>query len=82
MQALPTREGQPGSPYRCVEGIEELSTTPFPGTDTLDDLFARAVRVYNVGDCLGTRELLSEHDEVQPNGKVFKKVSHTRHGIS
>ena len=23
--------------------------------------------------CLGTRTLLSEQDEVQPNGKVFKK---------
>ena len=24
--------------------------------------------------CMGTRELLSEEDEVQPNGRVFKKV--------
>jgi long-chain acyl-CoA synthetase len=24
-------------------------------------------------ECLGTREILSEEDEVQPNGKVFKK---------
>ena len=25
-------------------------------------------------DCLGTRELISEEDEKQPSGKVFKKV--------
>ena len=35
----------------------------------------RAVRLYGDKDCLGSREQLSEEDEVQPNGKVFKKVS-------
>ena len=34
----------------------------------------RAVRLNGPRDCLGTREQLSEEDELQPNGKVFKKV--------
>ena len=42
---------------------------------TLDDLFVRAVGLYGPLDCLGTREVLSEEDEIQRTGKVFKKVS-------
>lgn len=59
--------------------MDTLSTSPFPGIETLDDLFARAVRVYGSADCLGTRELLHEHDEVQPNGKVFKKAEYGKY---
>lgn len=29
--------------------------------------------MYTNKKCLGTREILSEEDEVQPNGRVFKK---------
>ncbi len=43
-------------------------------TDKHWTLFLRAVRLYGPLDCLGTREQLSEEDELQPNGKVFKKV--------
>lgn len=25
--------------------------------------------------CLGTRQILAEEDEMQPNGRIFKKVS-------
>ena len=34
----------------------------------------RACRKYPNNKCLGTRELLAEEDEMQPNGRVFKKV--------
>lgn len=68
-------DSEPGSPYRAVDvALRELTTTPFPECRTLDDLFVRAVRVYGSKNCLGTRELLKEEDEKQPNGKVFKKV--------
>ena len=30
---------------------------------------------YGNEQCLGTRQFFREEDEVQPNGKVFKKVS-------
>lgn len=64
----------PGSPYRAVSHHESLATIDFPGVDTLDKLFDHAVAKFGKKDCLGTREVLSEENEMQPNGKVFKKV--------
>uniref|UniRef100_A0ACB8FWH6 Long-chain-fatty-acid--CoA ligase 4 n=1 Tax=Sphaerodactylus townsendi TaxID=933632 RepID=A0ACB8FWH6_9SAUR len=64
----------PGSPYRAISHLETLATIDFPGADTLDKLFDHAVAKFGRKDCLGTRELLSEENEMQPNGKVFKKL--------
>ncbi|XP_078694034.1 long-chain-fatty-acid--CoA ligase 4-like isoform X1 [Branchiostoma floridae x Branchiostoma belcheri] len=66
-------EGNPAAPYRSVDS-PELKTMMFEECDTIDKLWSRAVGLYATKKCLGTRELLSEEDEVQPNGKVFKKV--------
>lgn len=35
--------------------------------------FRRAVNLYPYRKCLGTREVIREEDEMQPNGRVFKK---------
>lgn len=43
--------------------------------DTLQKVFQYAVQKYADSNCLGTREILAEEDEVQRNGRVFKKVS-------
>jgi len=43
--------------------------------DTLTKAFDFAVRKYGDKQCLGTREVLGEDDEVQANGKMFKKLS-------
>lgn len=64
-----------GSPYRAISHFDSLATIDFPGADTLDKLFQHAVTKFGKKDCLGTRELLSEENEKQPNGKVFKKVA-------
>ena len=40
---------------------------------TLDAVFDYAANKYKEKECLGTRRIISEEDEVQPNGKVFKK---------
>ncbi|XP_078312564.1 long-chain-fatty-acid--CoA ligase 4-like [Crassostrea virginica] len=68
--------GHPGGPYRAVEvgGDQRLATSLFEDCITLDDLLKRAVQLYSSYKCLGTRDLLSEEDEMQSNGKVFKKV--------
>lgn len=34
-----------------------------------------ATKLHNDKNCLGTRKILSEEDEVQKNGKVFKKFA-------
>uniref|UniRef100_A0A8D0L0U4 long-chain-fatty-acid--CoA ligase n=1 Tax=Sphenodon punctatus TaxID=8508 RepID=A0A8D0L0U4_SPHPU len=73
LKAKPTSD-KPGSPYRSVAHLESLATIDIPGADTLDKLFDHAVATFGEKDCLGTRELLSEENEMQPNGKVFKKL--------
>ncbi|XP_025971531.1 long-chain-fatty-acid--CoA ligase 4 isoform X1 [Dromaius novaehollandiae] len=65
---------KPGSPYRSVAHLESLANINIPGADTLDKLFDHALAKFGKKDCLGTRELLSEENEMQPNGKVFKKL--------
>ena len=37
--------------------------------------FNYAVQKYGQKSCLGTREILGEEDEVQKNGKLFKKLA-------
>lgn len=61
-------------PYRSVDHFDSLASEDFPGKDTLDKLFKHAVQRFGEADCLGSREILSEENETQPNGKVFKKV--------
>ncbi|XP_053555276.1 long-chain-fatty-acid--CoA ligase 4 isoform X2 [Bombina bombina] len=63
-----------GSPYRALSHFDSLATIGLPGADTLDKLFEHALAKFGKNDCLGTREILSEDNEKQPNGKVFKKL--------
>uniref|UniRef100_A0A665TLL8 long-chain-fatty-acid--CoA ligase n=1 Tax=Echeneis naucrates TaxID=173247 RepID=A0A665TLL8_ECHNA len=65
---------RPAGPYRAINSQEKLVAWLHPGVGTLDKMFEHAARKFPQRDCLGTREVLSEEDEIQPNGKVFKKV--------
>lgn len=65
--------GDESGPYRAVECLDGLNTQ-LNECDTLDDLFVNSVRKFSNLKCLGYRELLREEDEIQPNGRVFKKV--------
>lgn len=67
----------PAGPYRAVNSQEKLVAWLHPAVDTLDKMFEHAAKRFPQRDCLGTREVLSEEDELQPNGKVFKKVRET-----
>ncbi|XP_030578846.1 long-chain-fatty-acid--CoA ligase 3-like, partial [Archocentrus centrarchus] len=66
--------GHPAGPYRAVNNQKRLVAWLHPGVDTLDKMFEYAAQKFPKRDCLGTREVLSEEDELQPNGKIFKKV--------
>ncbi|KAG7215132.1 hypothetical protein INR49_022748 [Caranx melampygus] len=66
--------GCPEGPYRAVSATKRLVTSMHPGVDTLDKVFEYAAMRFPERDCLGTREVISEEDEQQSNGKVFKKV--------
>lgn len=66
--------GRPEGPYRAVSSVKKLVTSLQPGLDTLDKMFEYAARRFPHRDCLGTREVISEEDEQQSDGKVHKKV--------
>ena len=66
--------GDLAGPWRAVEAMGGLTTTLFPECSTVDDMFKRAVEQFTSNRCLGTRELLREEEEQQPNGRIFKKV--------
>lgn len=66
--------GHPEGPYRAVSAVKRLVTSLHPGMDTLDKMFEYTAMRFPHRDCLGTREVISEEDERQSNGKVFKKV--------
>lgn len=66
--------GCPEGPYRAVSSSKRLASVLRPGVNTLDKIFAYASTQFPYRDCLGTREVISEEDERQSNGKVFKKV--------
>lgn len=66
--------GRAEGPYRSVDHFDSLAREDFPGKDTLDKLFTHAVQRFGPADCLGTRDVLCEENEIQPSGKVFKKL--------
>ncbi|CAB1326073.1 unnamed protein product [Coregonus sp. 'balchen'] len=70
--------GRPAGPYRATnreDGSQlKLVSSLHPGVDTLDKVMEHGAARFPERNCLGTREVLSEEDELQPNGKVFKKV--------
>lgn len=70
--------GCPEGPYRAVSATKRLATLLHPGVDTLDKVFEYAATRFPHRDCLGTREVISEEDERQSNGKVFKKVQNDK----
>lgn len=43
--------------------------------DTLEKMFTYVANVHSSKRCLGTRQILSEEDEIQPNGRIFKKYN-------
>lgn len=42
--------------------------------DTLEKVLRYAAETHGDKKCLGTRQILAEENELQPNGRVFKKV--------
>jgi len=77
------------APYLVVEGTEEVrfrrdrsNDNPTYNNiiikhkvDTVTKAFNYSVQQHSTKQCLGTREILAEEDELQSNGKVFKKLS-------
>lgn len=61
--------------YRNVDPIGAMHVTMVQQKiDTLEAMLKWVAGVHGNKRCLGTRQILAEEDEVQPNGRVFKKV--------
>jgi long-chain acyl-CoA synthetase len=43
--------------------------------DTLEKVFNLVARTHTTKNCMGTRKILKEIDEIQPDGKTLKKLS-------
>lgn len=72
---------KPDSAYRSVNSMNGLASVLYPGCNTLDKVFMYAKNKFKDKRLLGTREILNEEDEIQPNGKVFKKVRSLLHWL-
>lgn len=44
--------------------------------DTMPKMLDFVSSKYKNKRCLGTRRIIAEEDEIQPNGRVFKKVQY------
>lgn len=74
VKAVSVDKGNPAGPYRNVDSIERLITTPIRGCHTIVRLYAQAVDKFRDRPSLGIRKVIKDENEVQPNGKVFKKT--------
>lgn len=45
---------------------------------TLEGVLLWVSKIHGEKKCLGTRQILAEEDEVQPNGRIFKKARRRR----
>ncbi|KAH7941340.1 hypothetical protein HPB49_012401 [Dermacentor silvarum] len=69
--AKPIKQGDPSSPYMRPEKLE---IECLKGVQTLDEATRKAIRLYPERPALGTRPVLGQSEEKQPNGSVFKKL--------
>lgn len=56
-----------------VKNCPDLEAFKNAGIQTMYECFEYAVKLHTHKRMVGTRKVLREEDEVQPNGKVFKK---------
>ena len=78
-RAIPSSPIREGDTQVTYEPVEEKEKSPIieafesSGIKTMDGVFRWSVERYGVRRFLGTRDILGEDDEVQPNGRMFAK---------
>jgi len=61
--------------YRSLQEPREVHVQlVHDGIDTMAKVMHFVAKLHQHKRCLGTREILAEEDEIQPNKRVFKKV--------
>ena len=75
MQAAPIRKDSRSITYRSVDKPTEMHIEMVrENVNTMASMMEFVANKHANKKCLGTRQILAEEDEVQPNGRVFKKV--------
>lgn len=76
LQARPLNHGEDDFiVYRSVTKISDVHAKFIQDKlDTMEKVFCSAVSQHKNKPALGTRVIISEEDEMQPDGKIFKKV--------
>lgn len=60
--------------YRNVDAPKEHHVKMLQeNIDTLEKMFKYVAKIHTTKKCLGTRDILGEEDEMQDNGRMFKK---------
>jgi len=73
-RAVPLMQGDDFVMYRSLAEVNDVHVRFIQDKiDTMEKVFRFAVRQHGQKSAVGTREILAEEDEVQPNGRVFKK---------
>jgi len=72
----PISDGDTEATFIPVPGVKTPFIQEFESADcqTMADVWNWSVAKYKDKKLLGTRDILGEEDEVQPNGKMFKKL--------
>ncbi|XP_058792342.1 long-chain-fatty-acid--CoA ligase 4 isoform X1 [Phymastichus coffea] len=74
IKARPVSQDEHSIVYRNVDPIGPMHAALVrQNIDTLEAMLKWVAKVHADKGCLGTRQILAEEDEVQPNGRVFKK---------
>ena len=79
-RAVPTSPVRAGDTQVTYEQVQPSQKSPFiqefesSGIKTMDEVFRWSVNRYGARRFLGTREILGEDEEVQPNGESLAKL--------
>ena len=77
IKARPIAKDEHNITYRSVDPPGEMRINlERENIDTLEKVMNWITKKHGDKKCVGTREILAEEDEVQPNGRIFKKVEH------
>lgn len=80
IKARPISKDDTTITYRSVDSPGQKHVTlEREKVETLHKMLLWVVQMHSDKKCLGTRQILAEEDEVQPNGRVFKKVGYISH---
>lgn len=75
LQAVPITEDTRSITYRSVDKPNKMHVEMvIEKVDTMERMLEFVSKRHANKKCLGTRQIKGEEDEVQPNGRVFKKV--------